>query len=253
MVLFNTAQLELWLAAFIWPFLRILAVLSTAPVFDNKAVTRRLRIGLAACMAILIAPLLPPPLPLNSGLALAVLLQQLVVGVAIGFSMRLVFTAFEMAGDLVGLQMGLAFAQFIDPTRGGQSPLIGSFFGILASLVFLAIDGHLLIIAALVQSFELVPISAKLDVIFPNHIASAGSVIFMLAVQIALPVITAILICNIVLGLLTRAAPQMNIMSIGFSITILAGLAIVWVSLPSFIANVDAVIERMLNIAVLRP
>ncbi len=196
-------------------------------------------------------PLLPAPPVLSSVQAIPVLIQQILVGVAMGFSMRLVFAAFEMAGDLLGLQMGLAFAQFIDPARGTQTPLIGSFLGVLAMLTFLVIDGHLLVIAAVVQSFELIPISANLSVVNSQSIALAGSIMFMLALQISLPVMAAVLISNIVLGILARAAPQLNVMSIGFSITIGVGLWILWVSLPYFIAGIDSAIGRLLSISVL--
>jgi len=188
---------------------------------------------------------------LSSAQAIPVLIQQILVGLAMGFSMRLVFAAFEMAGDLLGLQMGLAFAQFIDPARGMQTPLIGSFLGVLAMLTFLVIDGHLLVIAAVVQSFELIPISANLSVVNSQSIALAGSIMFMLALQISLPVMAAVLISNIVLGILARAAPQLNVMSIGFSITIGVGLWILWVSLPYFIAGIDGAIGRLLSISVL--
>ncbi|WP_275272095.1 flagellar biosynthetic protein FliR [Limnobacter sp. P1] len=251
MVPINGEQLEIWIASFLWPFIRILAMLATAPVFDNRTVQRRIRVGLAALIAILMMPLLPAPPVLSSAQAIPVLIQQILIGVAMGFSMRLVFAAFEMAGDLLGLQMGLAFAQFIDPARGMQTPLIGSFLGVLAMLTFLVIDGHLLVIAAVVQSFELIPISANLSVVNSQSIALAGSIMFMLALQISLPVMAAVLISNIVLGILARAAPQLNVMSIGFSITIGVGLWILWVSLPYFIAGIDGAIGRLLSISVL--
>lgn len=253
MVPINGEQLEIWIASFLWPFIRILAMLATAPVFDNRTVQRRTRVGLAALIAIVMMPLLPAPPVLSSAQAIPVLIQQILIGVAMGFSMRLVFAAFEMAGDLLGLQMGLAFAQFIDPARGTQTPLIGSFLGVLASLVFLVIDGHLLVIAAVVQSFELIPVSANLSVVNTQNIAMAGSIMFMLALQISLPVMAAVLISNIVLGILARAAPQLNVMSIGFSITIGVGLWILWVSLPYFIAGIDSAIGRLLSISVLNP
>jgi flagellar biosynthetic protein FliR len=251
MVPINGEQLEIWIASFLWPFIRILAMLATAPVFDNRTVQRRTRVGLAALIAILMMPLLPAPPVLSSAQAIPVLIQQILIGVAMGFSMRLVFAAFEMAGDLLGLQMGLAFAQFIDPARGTQTPLIGSFLGVLAMLTFLVIDGHLMVIAAVVQSFELIPISANLSVVNSQSIALAGSIMFMLALQISLPVMAAVLISNIVLGILARAAPQLNVMSIGFSITIGVGLWILWVSLPYFIAGIDSAIGRLLSISVL--
>lgn len=251
MVTFSSAQLEIWVATFLWPFIRVLAMLATAPVFDNRVIQRKVRVGLAALIAIMIAPLIPTPPLLGSAEALPVLIQQILIGVAMGFSMRLVFAAFEMAGDILGLQMGLAFAQFVDPVRGGQTPLIGSFLGVLASLVFLVIDGHLLVIAAVVQSFELLPIGSNLDVTNPQNIAMAGSIMFMLALQIAMPVLAAVLISNVVLGILARAAPQLNVMSIGFSITIAAGIWVLWVSLPYFIAGIDSAVGRLLSISVL--
>jgi flagellar biosynthesis protein FliR len=251
MVPINGEQLELWIASFLWPFIRVLAMLATAPVFDNKTVQRRTRVALAALVTLLMMPLLPTPPTLNSAQAIPVLLQQILIGVSMGFSMRLIFAAFEMAGDLLGLQMGLAFATFIDPARGNQTPLLGSFMGVLASLVFLVIDGHLLVIAALVQSFELIPVSARLDVVNFQNIAMAGNIMFMLALQISLPVLAAVLICNIVLGILARAAPQLNVMSIGFSITISVGLWVLWVSLPYFIAGIDGAMGRLLSISVI--
>jgi len=251
MVPINGEQLELWIASFLWPFIRVLAMLATAPVFDNQTVQRRTRGALAALVTLLMMPLLPTPPTLNSAQAIPVLLQQILIGVSMGFSMRLIFAAFEMAGDLLGLQMGLAFATFIDPARGNQTPLLGSFMGVLASLVFLVIDGHLLVIAALVQSFELIPVSARLDVVNFQNIAMAGNIMFMLALQISLPVLAAVLICNIVLGILARAAPQLNVMSIGFSITISVGLWVLWVSLPYFIAGIDGAMGRLLSISVI--
>ncbi|BET25512.1 flagellar biosynthetic protein FliR [Limnobacter thiooxidans] len=253
MVPINGEQLEMWIAAFLWPFIRILAMLATAPVFDNRTVQRRTRVALAAMIAMLMMPILPTPPTLSSAQAVPVLIQQILIGVSMGFSMRLVFAAFEMAGDLLGLQMGLAFAQFIDPSRGTQTPLLGSFLGVLASLVFLVIDGHLLVIAAVVQSFELIPISANLSVVNAQNIAMAGGIMFTLALQISLPVLAAVLISNIVLGILARAAPQLNVMSIGFSITIGVGLWILWVSLPYFIAGIDGAIGRLLSVSVLTP
>jgi len=198
MIPINGEQLEIWIASFLWPFIRILAMLATAPVFDNRTVQRRTWVGLAALIAILMMPLLPAPPVLSSVQAIPVLIQQILIG-----------------------------------------------------LVFLVIDGHLLVIAAVVQSFELIPVSANMTVVNSQNIAQAGSIMFMLALQISLPVMAAVLISNIVLGILARAAPQLNVMSIGFSITIGVGLWILWVSLPYFIAGIDGAIGRLLSISVL--
>lgn len=251
MIQLSTEQLGIWIAAFIWPFFRVLAMLSTAPVFDNRAIQRKVRVGLAAIIAIILMQVLPPPPPINDALSLNLLLQQLLIGAAMGFSMRLIFTAFEVAGDMLGLQMGLAFAQFIDPQKGGTTPLIGSYLSLLASLVFLALDGHLLVIAAIVKSFELVPVGTNLNVVNTNNIAMAGSIMFMLALQIAIPILAALVISNVILGILARAAPQLNVMSIGFSITITAGIWVLWISMPYMLGRFDSMISRLLSVSVL--
>lgn len=252
MINISGAQLDLWIASVLWPFVRIMAMLATAPIFDNRAINRRVRIGLAGMTALLLSASLPAPPPLSAPEAPLLLLQQILIGVSMGFSMRLVFAAFEMAGDLLGLQMGLAFAQFIDPSKGSQSPLIGSFLGLLATLAFLSMDGHLMILATLVKTFEVVPISSNLGVVNFQSIVLAGSLMFMLSLQIALPVLAALVVCNVVLGVLARAAPQLNVMSIGFAITIGVGLWVLWASLPYFIYGLDGAISRMMTLDVLR-
>lgn len=251
MIPLNTEQLGLWLASFLWPFIRVLAMLSTAPVFDSRSLTRKVRVGLAVMITFLLVPVLPTPPSINDAQAINLVIQQILVGAAMGFSMRLIFTAFEMAGDILGLQMGLAFAQFVDPARGATTPLIGSFLATLASLVFLALDGHLLVIATVIKSFDVIPVSGQLGVVNANSIALAGSLMFMLALQIAIPVLAALIVSNVVLGILARAAPQLNVMSIGFSITISAGIWVLWVSMPYLMANLDGIINRMMSVNVL--
>lgn len=248
MIQLDTEQLSIWVAAFIWPFIRILAMLASAPVFESRALQRRVRIGLAACIAIILMPILPPPPPISDTHSIYILIQQILIGTAMGFTMRLVFAAFEVAGDLLGLQMGLAFAQFIDPQRGGTTPLLGSYLNLLASLIFLALDGHLLVITAIINSFELVPIGSSLKVLNLEVVAASGSVMFLIAMQIAIPVLAALVISNLILGILARAAPQLNIMSIGFSITITAGIWVLWVSMPFLMSNFDGMITRLLTI-----
>lgn len=253
MFLINSATILTFASAFVWPFIRILAMLSTAPVFNHRAVPRRVRVGLAMGIAIIVSPLLPPPVMLNDPRAMAVLFQQIAIGIAMGFSMRMIFSAFEVAGDLLGLQMGLAFAQFIDPQRSSPSPLIGSFLGLLASLAFFTLNGHLLVIAAIIKSFEIAPVADVFSHIRPERIAALGSLMFMLGLQIALPVITALMSANIMLGVLARAAPQLNIMSIGFAVTLLAGFYVLYLSLPFLSITFDQAILRTLEVPVLQP
>ncbi|MDX1670500.1 MAG: flagellar biosynthetic protein FliR, partial [Limnobacter sp.] len=217
------------------PFVRIGALLATAPLFDAKSVSRRVRIGMAAAIAYLISHSEPTRVDLNEPL-LALIAQQILVGASLGFFMRLIFAAMEVAGDFIGLQMGLGFAMFIDPQKSTSSPVIGGFFNIIATLTFLALNGHLMAIDGILKSFEVVPISTDFGFLNGQNIFASGSLLFQIALQLSLPVMASVLAVNLALGLLSRAAPQFNIISVGFSITILGGLLILWTSLPFFVA-----------------
>ena len=223
----TSTELAGWIGAFVWPFVRILALISVAPVLGHASIPARVKIGLAALAAIAIAPSLPVP-PANAfdhWNALTLLVAQIGIGLALAFSLRIIFAAIEMAGDLIGLQMGLSFATFVDPQNSDQTPLLGSFLGIVATLLFLSIDGHLRMLMAVAESFRLFPVGAPAAMHAPlREIAALGGELFRLALHLALPVLTALLVCNLALGILTRAAPQLNLLSIGFPITLLAGL-----------------------------
>jgi flagellar biosynthetic protein FliR len=236
MITLTSAQIDAWIAAFVWPFVRILALLGTAPILHDQTVAARVKIGLAIAITILVAPTLPAPaVRLGSGDALFVLVQQLLIGAALGFAMRIVFAAVEMAGDQIGLQMGLSFAGFIDPQSGAPSPLLGSFLGLLAALIYLSLNGHLHLIAALVESFTVWPIAptgtAAIDV---ARLVGWGGAVFRLGLHLALPVLATMLLVNLALGVLARSAPQLNIFAVGFPATLLAGFAVLIATLPHF-------------------
>lgn len=234
----TSAQLSAWLAAFLWPLMRILGVITAAPLLGNQKLPARARIGLAVLLTLLIAPTLPAPPAVEPGSmpGLAILVQQLVIGVATGFAMRLVFTAVEMAGELVGLQMGFGFAQFYDPQSAAHVPVLGQFLGLVAALAFLAINGHLLLISAIAESFRVMPIAAEP---FPPGLgklaAEWGGKILYAAVLLSLPMIAALLITNLALGILTRAAPQLNMFVVGFPVTLAVGMGVLAWSLPYFL------------------
>lgn len=235
MISFTSAQLDLWIGMYLWPFVRLLAMLMTAPIFHDQAVPARAKIGFSLLCAILITPLLPPEqyIPISHPNAALLLIQQILIGAAIGFSMRLVFTALELAGDMIGLQMGLSFAGFISPSTGEQTPLVGSFLGVIAALIFLAVNGHLMLIAGVVESFNTLPIDPKLGS-SPDFYALAhmGADVFRLGLHIALPVLATMLILNLALGVLARVAPQLNIFAVGFPVTLLVGMIALAMALP---------------------
>ena len=252
MLSFTDAQLNAWLVSFVWPLARILGLIMVAPLFGHRSVPRQVKVGLGVFLAIIVSPTLPP-LPdvlLGSWQGLHILVQQLLIGIALGFVMRVVFAAFEMAGEIVGLQMGLGFASFFDPQSAGQTLVLSRFFNLLAMLVFLAVNAHLLVVALLAESFATLPIStAPLTAEGFRGVASFGATLFVIGLQIALPLIAVLLMVNLALGILTRSAPQLNIFAIGFPVTLGVGLIVLDFSMPYFAPQMEAAIRQALAAA----
>ena len=254
MISITSAQLDAWLVAFIWPFTRILGLLATAPVTGGRQFPARGKIGLAILISLVVAPALPPLPPIDPGSwpGLFLLAHELAIGLALGFLMRLVFSAVELAADLIGLQMGLGFAQFYDVESQSQEPVLGRFFGLAATLVFLAINGHLLLISVLADTFNTLPVGGGVGANFWKTLASVGGQMLFSALSLALPVIAALLVTNLALGVLNRAAPQINIFAVGFPITIFVGfLAAIFAMsyfLPAFENLVGNAAEVMLKL-----
>lgn len=235
MISISSAELNALLAAYLWPLARILAFILSAPILSNPALPLRVRVALAMMVTLIVAPNLGalPPMDPASLAGLLILAQQIIIGVALGFAIRIVFVAVEMAGELAGLQMGLGFATFFDPDTAGQSPVVGQFLGIIATLAFLAIDGHLFMVYHLSQSFSTLPVgSAGLDAPSFMMLVSWGAEIFRAGVLLALPFLAALLIANLSLGVLTRAAPQLNLFAVGFPLTLALGLVMLGLTLP---------------------
>jgi flagellar biosynthetic protein FliR len=235
MVSFNSAQLDALLVGFFWPFMRLIALMLTAPVFAERALPQRVRIGLAVVITAILVPTLPPP-PAVHPVSLAgaiIIAQQLVIGAALGFAMRIVFVAVETAGEIAGLQMGLGYATLFDPERADMIPVLGQFLGLLTILAFLALDGHLHVIQVIADTFRVLPVGgpglAKDGLL---TLARWGGEIFAAGVLLSLPLLGAMLIANVALGILTRAAPQLNLFAVGFPLTLGAGLIILAVTLP---------------------
>lgn len=235
MISLSSAELNGFIALFLWPFIRILALFSSAPILGHRSIPLRARIGLAIAVAIVVAPSVNSPgaESISGSQAIGILAQQLLIGFVTGFAFRLLFAAVELAGDLIGLQMGISFAGFIDPQHSGQTPLLGSFLVTLMSIVFLSLDGHLTMLSMLIQSFDQVPISSNLiGILRWESLSAMGSMVFSHGLQMALPVLSSMLAANIAMGILSRAAPALNIFSVGFPVTLLAGLALVTLLLP---------------------
>lgn len=235
MITLTSAELNTWIAALLWPLTRILGLIAVAPVFGNTSLPVQVKIGLGVMLALIVAPTIPA-LPATDPMSLAgllILVQQLIIGLGMGFAMRIIFAAVEMAGTITGMTMGLSFASFFDPQSQGQSNSISQFLVLLATLAFLAVNGHLLLLSALAHSFSALPISTTpVSGQMFRQIADWGGVIFSAGIQLSLPMVAALLITNIALGILTRAAPQLNLFGIGFPITLTVGFVVIGLALP---------------------
>jgi flagellar biosynthetic protein FliR len=231
----TSEQLSLWLVAFLWPFIRMLALISTAPIFSEASVPRTVKVSMAALLTIAIAPTLGPlpSAPLVSAGGVWIIIQQILIGAAMGFSMRMVFAIVQAAGEYAGLQMGLSFASFFDPTSGGNTMVLARLLNVMAMLIFLAIDGHLVLIATLAESFHILPIADKpLAAGGWYLLAVAGGQVITGGLMLALPLIATLLTLNLAMGILNRVSPQFSIFAVGFPITLLAGLGMLQMLMP---------------------
>jgi flagellar biosynthetic protein FliR len=250
MLTFSEAQLVAWITPLLWPFLRILSLFMTIPVLSQRSVPLRIRVSLAFLITVCAQASLPemPIIALDSPTAVLVVIQQVLIGATLGFAARIVFAAIEFAGELVGLQMGLNYAGFFDPSTGGQSTTVSRFFSTTVSWLFIVINGHLLIIMAIVQSFQVFPVGpepfAFLRALEPQ---TWGAEIFKLGLWIALPMIAMLLFINLVLGVISRVSQQMNIFAIGFPITLGVGLLGILLTLPMMQGPFTMALEQMLS------
>ena len=252
MISVTSAQLSAWLGAFIWPFFRILTLVSSAPVLGNPSVPVRVKVGLSVILTLVMAPVLGnmPVVEPGSAIGLLILAQQVVIGLAIGLTMRIIFTAVEMAGHIAGMQMGLGFATFFDPQNAAQVPVVGQFLGLLATLLFLALNGHLYVIEVLAHSFQALPVVPQpFSAAGWRALAGWGGEIFLAGLLLSMPIMAALLITNLALGVMTRAAPQLNVFSVGFPITLAAGFVVLAIALPYFVPLFERLLHDALQMA----
>jgi flagellar biosynthetic protein FliR len=244
------AQLLAWLNPLLWPFVRTLALFAGLPVFSQRNMPMRVRVGLSIFVAMAAQSSLPtmPLTPLDSlPMLLLLVAQQLLIGLSMGFAVRLVFASLEFAGELIGLQMGLNFAGFFDPATGSQGTASARFFGSMVAFLFIAINGHLLLINAMVQSFQAFPVGDE-----PFHFLRVaqpqvwGAEIFRIGLWIALPLITMLMFVNLVLGVIARVAPQISVFSVGFPLTVSIGLIGMVATLPLMQTPFMVAMERLL-------
>jgi flagellar biosynthetic protein FliR len=226
-------QISTWVAAFMLPLFRIGALLMTMPIFGTTLVSSRIRLYLTLAITVVVAPSLPP-MPEVHALDLSALLliaQQIIIGATLGLSLQLFFQAFVIAGQLVAIQMGMGFASMIDPVNGVSTAVVGQFFTMLVTLLFLSMNGHLVVFETLIESFTTLPVGTALSVGSYWELVLRLGWVLGAALILVLPAIAALLVVNIAMGIMTRAAPQLNIFSIGFPLTLVLGMGILWISL----------------------
>ena len=265
MISFTEAQILSWIAPLLWPFIRVLALFTALPVLGQRTVPARLRIALAFLIALCAQAVMPAqPLIVGAGslpgtaqpdavaldslTGLTLVAQQVFIGLALGFAVRVVFAAVEFAGELVGLQMGLNFAGFFDPATASQSTASARLFSTLVGWLFVVINGHLLVMMAVVDSFRAFPVSPE-PLAFLHRIDSLvwGGELIRLGLWIALPLVTMLLFVNLVLGVISRVAAQINIFAVGFPITLGVGLLGLLLTLPMMQAPFEHALQVMLQ------
>ncbi|WP_443113721.1 flagellar biosynthetic protein FliR [Herbaspirillum seropedicae] len=246
MLTFSSQQLYIWVAMFIWPTTRILGLMAIAPPFGSASVPMLVKVLLGVAIGAVIAPdvPIPPAIEPTSMTGIMILLQQLLIGLSMGFAMRIVFAAVEAAGEFTSTTMGLSFAAFFDPQTQGRTAVISQVFSLLATMVFLNLNGHLILLQVMAESFHTLPITGQPITTEGFHqLVLWGAKIFSMGLQLSLPLLIALLITNFALGVLTRAAPQLNLFGIGFSITMLAGFILIGITLPYMLTPVQKLLS----------
>lgn len=240
----DAADLSAWVGRLWWPVLRIGGFVAVAPIASESTVPARVKIVLTLGLAFLIAPLAQAPAALSifSAAGLLAAVQEMLIGVAIGMVVQLAFESLTLAGQTISMTMGLGFATLVDPQRGATTAVLGQMFMVIATLTYLAINGHLILLGALANSFQTLPIGTPhVDRDFLWSVASWGASVFETGLLIALPSVVALVIVNLALGVVTRAAPTLNLFSVGFPITVLAGIFVL-------IFGLDGVMSGILNL-----
>lgn len=240
-------QLSQFIGQYLWPMLRIGGFYLAVPVIGARTVPARIRLILAVFTTLLVVPLLPPVTDVSflSVKAVAIVVQEVLIGIALGFMLQVVLHVFVLAGQYIALKMGLGFAAMNDPSSGVSVTVLSQFYLLLSTLLFLSVNGHVVVIHLLIDSFTTLPIAAGgLTTDSYLLIVSMGSWMFSAALVIALPLFTSLLIVNISFGVMSRSAPQMNVFTVGFPITLIFGLLLIWFSLANFLPVFQGIVDE---------
>lgn len=250
-MLFPVDDILGWFWQVLWTFLRIGGFLMVVPIFGNQMVPKRVRLAMAWVMSVAVAPMLTPPPPMGE-LDFAVMLDgglQIFAGVALGFATMLFFHIFVIAGQFIAMQMGLGFAAMVDPGNGVQVTVWSQFFLMLVTLLFVSMNGHLVLLTVLIEGFRVWPMGVAMPVDeLAGAIVNLGAWMFLGGVMIAMPAVVSLLVVNIAFGVMSRAAPQLNVFSLGFPFSLLFGLIIVWMMLGGWLPQFEGLAAELFQI-----
>ncbi len=245
-MLFTSADIFTWMGTLFWPFVRIGSMLAIAPIFGARMVPVRARLVLALLLTWIVIPSLPqvPATDPLSAASVLITIQQMLIGLAIGFSLQLVFATLVIAGQTVAMGMGLGFAQMVDPQNGVSVPVIGQYYVVIATLLFLSLNGHLALIRILVDSFHALPIGIdSLSREEFRQVTSWGTRMFADAMMVALPAVASILLVNLSFGVVSRSAPQLNVFGVGFPVTLTLGFVVLMFAISSLLPQMQHLLE----------
>ena len=220
---------------FVVVLIRIGAILAAMPMLGSRSLPGQVKAGLAVALALVLVPFVgAASWPADTSLFLLGLIAEFLIGLVIGLAVRSLFASFEVAGELVGSQMGFSIVQLFDPVMSHNVPLIGQLHTVLASLIFLSLNAHVLVVHAIGESFRLIPpFGARLSETVGDEVVRLFQGGFLVALKLAAPVLVATLVVNLVLALLGRTVPQLNVFVLSFPLTILCGLFVLGLALPA--------------------
>lgn len=244
------AQWQGWIQLFFWPTVRILAFFMASPLWSTPSVPRQVKLLFGVGIALAIAPSLPPMpvIPLFSVESIGIMLQQILIGIAMGMVLRIMIAVVQTAGEFISMQMGLAFATFYQPDAGTNTMVISRLLEMLTLLMFLAMNGHLISIEILAWTFEILPVgTTSIDASFAETLVRWGGTIFTSGLLMAVPIVTALLLINLSLGILNRASPQLSVFSVGFPMTLTAGLVLMTALTPNLGGFWSALFDHQLR------
>lgn len=244
------AEISSWVSRWVWPFTRIAGFFMVMPLFGTRLVTQRIRLLLALATSVVITPILPP-MPIIEGVGLQTMIiiaQQLLIGIALGFALEVLMQIFILSGQMVAMQTGLGMAQMVDPSNGVNVAVVAQWFLIFVNLLFISLNGHLIAIEILADSFFTIPVgSGGLSGDTLMAIAELANWMFAAAMVLALPAVASMLVVNIAFGVMARLAPQLNIFAVGFPVTMMLGLIVIWITFSGYGDQFQGLLSEIFN------